>query len=249
MADELRRQLVEGEKVSVVNVLDACGSKVEIVGALGGGEQKLRAAAAPSPLPFMPPPPSSPKQHQALPSDMHLSVPRLIDAFLQPPAPHLLQQQQPHVLPRRLSADEHQQHTPRSNGSGTPLAAAAGSSPLAHGSAGAGREGGVVTRRPSADGAVPGAARPRADTDSPLATQRDACAAAAIPAFRFADQPVITPGAPPSTPSAWSLSIMREGGTEGGVALVQVQLMIGDNLIGAPKGQQEEQGLVVRLRR
>jgi hypothetical protein len=42
---------------------------------------------------------------------------------------------------------------------------------------------------------------------------------------------------------------MREGAAEGGVALVQVQLMIGDNLVGAPKSQQEEQGLVVRLRR
>jgi hypothetical protein len=45
------------------------------------------------------------------------------------------------------------------------------------------------------------------------------------------------------------LSVLREGGGEGGVEMVQVQLMTGDNLIGAPKCQQEEQGLVVRLRR
>jgi hypothetical protein len=42
---------------------------------------------------------------------------------------------------------------------------------------------------------------------------------------------------------------MREGIGQGGVDLVQMQLMTGDNLVGAPKGQQEEQGLVVRLRR
>ena len=90
-----------------------CEAKVEVVGALGGGEQKAKAAAAaPSPALLMPlpsPPKQQQQQQQHLPSDMHLSVPRLLDAFLQPLSPKPVQQQ-PLLLPRRLSADEQQQN-------------------------------------------------------------------------------------------------------------------------------------------
>lgn len=244
MADAIQRQLLDEQGASVVNVLDVSGANVQVVGALVGREQKGQAAAsAPSPPPFLAPPQSPPKQLQVLPSDMHLSVPRLLDAFLQPPSPNPLVQQQTPTPQRRLSADDQQEHAAivsgRDGGVVTRRPSADGVTP-----------GGVVTRRPSADGVTPAAARSHADTDSPLATQRDAGAAARFPAFPPADFPAfVTPGAPPATPSAWSLSIMREGVGEAGVELVKVQLMTGDNLVGTPKGKQEEQGLVVRLRR
>jgi hypothetical protein len=209
------RQLMEAEGGSIVDVIDVCGAKVDVVGAIGSGRRDDKAAAAaPSPRPFLP----QPEPQQAPSPDMpHLSVPRLIDAFLQPPSPK--QQQHLQQLPRRLSSDEQQQNSPiRCNDPGSPT-------PLA-------------TRRPSADNCIP------------LMTQRAAGGAAAAPSsYQPANAPaIVTPGGPPQTASSWSLSIMRDAG-DAGVDLVQVQLMIGDNLIGAPKGQQEEHGLVVRLRR
>lgn len=264
MADAIQRQLLDEQGGSVVKVLDVSGANVQVVGALVGCEQRGHAAAsAPSPPPLLAQPQSPPKQLQVLPSDMHLSVPRLLDAFLQPPSPKSPVQQTP-TPQRRLSADEQQERAAACTDN--PLAPGlAGCNPLPHLGVVSGRDGGVATRRPSADGASPGgvvtrrpsadgvspaAARSHTGTDSPLATQRDTGAAARFPAFQPADLPAfVTPGAPPAIPSAWSLSIMREGVGEAGVELVKVQLMTGDNLVGTPKGKQEEQGLVVRLRR
>ncbi len=123
------------------------------------------------------------------------------------------------------------------------MIAGAGLSPFAQGGIRAGAEAAAVSRRPSADGA-----------GSPIRTQR-AAGAAAFVSSQAAELPAtkpftpVTPGGPSPCPSSWSLSVLREGGGEGGVEMVQVQLMMGDNLIGTPKGQQEEQGVVVRLRR
>jgi hypothetical protein len=207
--ERIHQELRGGEDGAVVDVIDVCGQNVEVVGAIGSGKRDDKAAAAaPSPPPFIPQP--QPAQCAEAP---HLSVPRLIDAFLQPPSPKLLlqqqqqqqeqqqqqqlqqqqhhhhqqQQQQVPQFPRRLSSDEPQQNSPkRCNdppGSPSPLAA----------------------RRPSADDAIP------------LMTQRAAGSAAAAHApFQPAYAPAnVTPGGPPQIASSWSLSIMREGGDVG----------------------------------
>ncbi len=204
----------------VVDVIDVCEANNEAIGAIVSGkrdDKAVVAAAAPSPLPY---PPQS--QQEPSPELPHLSVPRLIDAFLQPPSPNVQQpQQQAQQFPRRMSSDEQQQSPLRSNDSG-----------------------GLGSHKPF------GARRPSADDAIPLLTQRATGSSAAAPVpFQPANAPaMVTPGGPPQTASSWSLSILRDGG-DVGLDLVQVQLMIGDNLIGAPKGQQEDQGVVVRLRR
>ena len=78
MSDAVRRQLQAVEEGGGVHVIDVCGEDV----GMGGGDAV--AAAAPSPPPFVP---QLLQQQRHAPPDIHLSVPRLIDAFLPPPPP------------------------------------------------------------------------------------------------------------------------------------------------------------------